>query len=70
MHLWRLSKDIIYTLFSVKKVVIGFSENFCTNLDYCQVTRNGSLDSMSICSPGQGFGGGVLLSDYVKCVCY
>lgn len=81
MHLWRLSKDIIYTLFSVKKVVIGFSENFCTNLvlcllrkharlDYCQVTRNGSLDSMSICSPGQGFGGGVLLSDYVKCVCH
>jgi hypothetical protein len=54
----------------VKKVVIGFSENFCTNLDYCQVTRNGCLDSMSICSPGQGFGGGVLLSDYVKCVCY
>ncbi|KAJ6948523.1 tubulin beta-4 chain-like [Populus alba x Populus x berolinensis] len=36
-------------------------------LDYCQVTRNGSLDSMSIYSPGQGFGGGVLLSDYVKC---
>jgi len=52
------------------KKVIGFSENFCTNLvlcllrkharlDYCQVTRNGSLDSMSICSPGQGFEGGV-----------
>jgi hypothetical protein len=61
---------ILFILFSVKKVVIGFSENFCTNLDYCQVTRNGCLDSMSICSPGQGFGGGVLLSDYVKCVCY